>query len=127
MFRQIWCVPLLIAGVSLSGCGGGPPEPKRYPVSGTVNRDGMPLAEGTIIFRSPAEGAIDSLEIKAGKFEGKAQAGERRVEINAYRVENVDKDGMKSEEDKSQVKAEISPGAGQTIEGEAKKEAQPKA
>jgi len=33
------------------------------------------------------------------------------------------KDGMKSEEDKaSQAKAEIPPGAGQTIEGEAKKE-----
>jgi sec-independent protein translocase protein TatA len=33
------------------------------------------------------------------------------------------KDGMKSEEDKAaQVKPEIAPGAGQTIEGEAKKE-----
>lgn len=37
------------------------------------------------------------------------------------------KDGMKSEEDKSQAKTEISAGAGQTIEGEVKKEAQPKA
>jgi sec-independent protein translocase protein TatA len=36
------------------------------------------------------------------------------------------KDGMKSEEDKSQAKAEISPAAGQTIEGEARKEAQTK-
>ena len=32
------------------------------------------------------------------------------------------KDGMKSEEEKSQAKAEIAPAAGQTIEGEAKKE-----
>jgi sec-independent protein translocase protein TatA len=32
------------------------------------------------------------------------------------------KEGMKSEEEKSQTKAEISPAAGQTIEGEAKKE-----
>ena len=37
------------------------------------------------------------------------------------------KDGMKTEEDKSQAKAEIHPAAGQTIEGEVKKEAQPKA
>jgi sec-independent protein translocase protein TatA len=32
------------------------------------------------------------------------------------------KDGMKSEEEKSQAKTEIAPPAGQTIEGEAKKE-----
>jgi sec-independent protein translocase protein TatA len=37
------------------------------------------------------------------------------------------KDGMKSEEEKSQAKAEIAPPAGQTIEGEAKKETQSKA
>ena len=38
------------------------------------------------------------------------------------------KDGMRSEEDKSaQAKAEIPPTTGQTIEGEAKKESQPKA
>jgi sec-independent protein translocase protein TatA len=37
------------------------------------------------------------------------------------------KDGMKSEEEKSaQAKSEIPPSAGQTIEGEAKKEATPK-
>lgn len=37
------------------------------------------------------------------------------------------KDGMKQEEDKGQPKAEIPPSAGQTIEGEARKETQPKA
>jgi sec-independent protein translocase protein TatA len=38
------------------------------------------------------------------------------------------KDGMKSEEDKTaQSKAEIPPSTGQTIEGEARKESQPKA
>ena len=37
------------------------------------------------------------------------------------------KDGMKSGEEKSQAQAEIPPAAGQTIEGEAKKETQPKA
>jgi sec-independent protein translocase protein TatA len=37
------------------------------------------------------------------------------------------KDGMKSEDDKSQPQAEIHPAAGQTIEGEVKKETQSKA
>ena len=36
------------------------------------------------------------------------------------------KDGMKSEDDKSQAKSEISPAAGQTIEGEVRKETQTK-
>ena len=37
------------------------------------------------------------------------------------------KDGMKSEDDKAQPQAEIHPAAGQTIEGEVKKETQSKA
>ena len=37
------------------------------------------------------------------------------------------KDGMKAGDEKAQASAEIPPAAGQTIEGEAKKEAQPKA
>ena len=37
------------------------------------------------------------------------------------------KDGMKPEDDKPQPQAEIHPAAGQTIEGEAKKETTPKA
>jgi sec-independent protein translocase protein TatA len=37
------------------------------------------------------------------------------------------KDGMKSEDDKPQPQAEIHPAAGQTIEGEVKKETQSKA
>ena len=36
------------------------------------------------------------------------------------------KDGMKPEDDKAQAQAEIHPAAGQTIEGEAKKETQSK-
>jgi sec-independent protein translocase protein TatA len=37
------------------------------------------------------------------------------------------KEGMKSEDEKAQPKAEIPPPPGQTIEGEARKESQPKA
>jgi hypothetical protein len=88
---------LLGASLAMVGCFGGPPEPSRYPVSGSVMLDGMPLPEGKINFMTPQTGAIDSLDIKDGKFSGKAQAGDRRVEINAYQVEVVNKDGMQSE------------------------------
>jgi sec-independent protein translocase protein TatA len=37
------------------------------------------------------------------------------------------KDGMKSEEDKNLAKSEVPPTVGHTIEGEVRKEAQPKA
>ena len=66
-------------------------------MSGTVTLNGMPLVEGKINFVSPAEGSVDSLDIKDGKFAGRVEIGERRVEIQAYRVEKVDKDGMQSE------------------------------
>jgi hypothetical protein len=88
---------LLAASLPVVGCSSGPKEPARYAVSGTVTLDGAPLPEGKINFMTPDTGAIDTLDIKEGKFSGKAQAGDRRVEINAYHVEVVDKDGMKSE------------------------------
>lgn len=75
---------LVLVGLLLAGCGGGT-EPQRYPVSGTVTLDGQPLPEGLIFFKTVATGAIDTMEIKAGKFAGEAQPGERRVEIVAYR------------------------------------------
>jgi len=37
------------------------------------------------------------------------------------------REGMKAEDDKSQARPELAPAAGQTIEGEAKKESQSKA
>jgi len=96
--QRITCLPLLAAGLGLAGCNAGAQtEPPRYPVSGTVTLDGAPLAEGKVNFISPDQGAIDSLDIREGKFAGQAQAGDRRVEINAYRVEIANKDGMTSE------------------------------
>jgi hypothetical protein len=79
--------PLLVALSVLflaSGCK--PPGPKSYPVSGTVTLDGQPLAEGNVYFKTLAEGLIDPLPVKDGKFEGKAGEGQRRVEIVAYRM-----------------------------------------
>jgi hypothetical protein len=69
-----------------AGCGqaSGQPEPQRFPVHGAVTLDGKPLASGLIYFKTIQTGAVDSAEIKDGKFEGKAQAGDRRVEICSY-------------------------------------------
>jgi hypothetical protein len=68
----------------LAGCG--PSGPKTYPVSGTVTFDGQPLPTGFITF-TPTEGDIgpDSGKVVEGKFEFRAQAGKKLVEINANR------------------------------------------
>jgi hypothetical protein len=55
--------------------------PKMAKVSGTVQMDGQPMKEGTVMFRSVAEGTLDQIEVKDGKFEGEAHPGDRRVEI----------------------------------------------
>jgi hypothetical protein len=53
-------------------------------VSGTVTLDDKPLPEGEVYFISLGK-APQILPIKDGAFAGKAMAGERRVEIRAYR------------------------------------------
>lgn len=72
----------LIICTALSGCSKGRPEPKRVPVTGTVTLDGKPMAEGTIYFKTIGLGSVDRMDIKEGKFEGMAEVGQRRVEIN---------------------------------------------
>jgi hypothetical protein len=74
---------IVIACLAIGGCGS-KHEPERFPVTGTVTLDGKRLAEGLIYFKTIAAGSIDSAEIKDGKFQCKAEAGERRVEISAY-------------------------------------------
>lgn len=85
--RRLAQVMLLAACVALSGCGANTrPEPKRFPVHGTVTLDEKPLAEGQVYFKTIATGAVDSIDIKDGKFTGTAEPGERRVEICAYQT-----------------------------------------
>jgi len=55
--------------------------PKMAKVSGTVQLDGQPMKEGTVMFRSVAEGTLDQIEVKDGKFEGEAHPGPRQVEV----------------------------------------------
>lgn len=97
MIRISWCVPFLVVCLAFSACNRGRPEPKRYPVSGTVTLDGQPLAEGLITFKTIATGAIESIDIKDGKFAGRAEPGDRRVEVYFFRMKTQDIDGMKTE------------------------------
>jgi hypothetical protein len=76
---------LLSLCLTFSGCGlWRKGEPEQVPVSGTVTLDGKPLAQGLIYFKTIAQGTIDSAEIKDGTFHGKAELGDRRVEVSAY-------------------------------------------
>lgn len=77
-----WVILLLALVPPAEGCSrGGRPEPKRYPVSGTVTLDGQPLREGRVAFVTVSQGLIDALPIKDGRFSGKAAGGDRRVEF----------------------------------------------
>jgi len=80
---------VLAIGLFLGGCfrSSSRPEEKTYPVQGTVLLDDKPLAEGTIYFKSPAAGSVHTVEIRDGKFQGQVSAGEKRVEIVAYKIE----------------------------------------
>src|SRR5439155_22243119 len=58
--------------------------PIMVPVSGTVTLDGKPMPDGIIYFRTIVEGSVDQMQIKDGKFAGKVEVGDRRVEICRY-------------------------------------------
>ncbi|MBN9118913.1 MAG: hypothetical protein J0I06_07100 [Planctomycetes bacterium] len=94
---------LFLVLAALIGCGKS--GPKLVPVSGTVTYDGQPLPEGTVYFKTAQTGAMDTLPVKDGKFEGSAEVGERRVEVTAYRTKVQDLNGMKGEIKESLVPA----------------------
>ncbi|MCA9114249.1 MAG: hypothetical protein KDA79_04135 [Planctomycetaceae bacterium] len=79
----------LAAGTFLLGCSAEERtnEPKGWPVSGTVNLDGKPLASGRIHFidkdTTPPREAV--LDITGGTYSGEVSAGPKRVEIRAFR------------------------------------------
>src|SRR5260370_36447839 len=73
---------VVVAALFVAGCGESPPP--LVQVKGTVTVDKHPLAEGNILFITPGQ-APETLPIKDGAFEGMVQAGERRVEILAYK------------------------------------------
>lgn len=94
--RRIILLLLWATACACPGCGGRP-APVLAPVSGTVTVDGKPLAEGFMYFKTIATGILERVEIRAGQFEGKAQIGNRRVEIIANRPKRVVIDGKEVE------------------------------
>ena len=82
MFSKVAGMWLLIVALGLSGCGR--KGPIMVPVSGTVTLDGKPMPDGMIYFKTIVEGSVDQMEIKDGKFAGKVEVGDRRVEICRY-------------------------------------------
>jgi hypothetical protein len=81
--RWFACV-LFFAVWPLVGCGSG--EPSAYRVTGIVTWQGAPVPEGDIVF-SPEDGkgAPQAGKIAAGRYEVRATAGKKRVEIFATR------------------------------------------
>jgi hypothetical protein len=82
--RWLWCASL----VMLAGCG--PSGPKTFEVSGTVTWEGNPVPEGDIVFL-PVDGKVspDAGKIHDGRFQFRAKAGKKRVEIHASRDNGV--------------------------------------
>ncbi len=75
-------VLLLTLAAVAGGCSqGGPPGPKRHPVSGTVTMDGEPFRDGEARFVTVSQGLIEAFPIKEGRFSGMAAGGDRRVEF----------------------------------------------
>ncbi len=95
---------LFLVLVALIGCGKSESKPKSVLVSGTVTMDGKPLTEGTVYFKTVQTGAFDTLIVKDGKFEGDAEVGVRRVEVNAYRTKTI-KDAMGGEVKENRIPA----------------------
>jgi len=87
--------------LAVLGCAGG--TRPTSPVSGTVTLDDRPLPEGTVYFKTVGTGAVDALPVKEGRFEGRAEEGERRVEVTAYRSRTVGTDKMKGDVQESLV------------------------
>lgn len=97
MSPAIRALVVVVCSLTLSGCHKDNSQAPRFDVSGTVTLDGKPLADGLIYFKTPATGSIECFEIKEGKFSGKAELGERRVEIYSLKTKMEVFDGMKSE------------------------------
>jgi hypothetical protein len=67
------------------GCGDSAKD-QTYDLSGMVNLDKKPLEEGQITFLDSSGRPPASMTITEGKYQGKAHAGNYRVEIRAYRL-----------------------------------------
>jgi len=90
-WRHLVAVGVLLLP-AVSGCTGGTEGPERIPVSGTVTREGHPIDDGSIVFRSQAAaGGVDvsaATSIANGQYsftdEDGPPVGKYKVEIVAY-------------------------------------------
>jgi hypothetical protein len=78
-------VGILAVLAAMGGCAAPPATPTLAPVRGVVALDGKPLSKGIVVFRTAKTGALDSLDIVDGKFDGRAVVGERTVEISSFK------------------------------------------
>ncbi|MDB5338811.1 MAG: hypothetical protein JWN70_4430 [Planctomycetaceae bacterium] len=78
------CIVILVL-VAIAGCGGTTSGPEREAVSGTVTREGIPVDNGTILFKPTGGGPAASTSVKDGKYAFDKQngpvAGRQQVEI----------------------------------------------
>jgi hypothetical protein len=95
MTRSFSRAAVAVAFLSFIGCAAKPAPV--YPVQGTVSVNGKPLADGQVCFRTVETGVLEQFDVKSGTFTGKAQPGERRVEIFAFKVRTGNFSGMKGE------------------------------
>jgi hypothetical protein len=77
---------LCLVSILLVVVGCGSDKDPAFDVSGTVNLDKKPLKEGQITFVDTSGRVPASMTINEGKYQGKARAGNYRVEIHAYHL-----------------------------------------
>ena len=99
--KAMLCVALAFACSSLIGCGGGVSGPKRHAISGTVNREGIPVDDGNILFTPVGGGTAVSGSISNGKYSFNVQngvpSGKYDVKIVAFPLKDKSYSGRKSD------------------------------
>jgi hypothetical protein len=81
--RSLLACWLIVACLVLigSGCGSNDTTPEAYPVTGKVNLDGAPLADGRIIFEDIPRGISNAVTVTNGEYSGKVAAGDLKARV----------------------------------------------
>jgi len=90
--RSYWALVVMLVGVGLIGCSGGPALPKTIPVSGVVKLKGQPVKNASVGFLPvnrgrPAVGSTDAggnFRLTTFKTGDGAIPGDYKVTITAY-------------------------------------------